>query len=265
MLSIMRELFDEISASNPLDPTKSARRFMKRPLRARFFKSAQVEEGDGMFRVTLDGRPIRTPAQRILSAPTHALAEHIAREWDAQRDQIDPAKMPLTRLANAIIDGVADSVPEVVAEVEKYLGCDLVLYRADGPQPLVRRQREAWDPVLAWAAEGLGARFSCASGMAFRAQPEEALHAVRTAIPSSPAVNDVWRLGALYSVTTLTGSALIALALAGGALSVAQAWAAAHVDEDWNMEQWGKDEIALALRADRFAEIQAAALVLESI
>jgi chaperone required for assembly of F1-ATPase len=265
MLSIMRELFDEISAANALDPMESARRFMRRPLRARFFKSAQVEESDGAFCVTLDGRPIRTPARRMLCAPTRALAEHIAEEWDAQRDQIDPAKMPLTRLANAIIDGIADSGPQIVAEVEKYLACDLVLYRADGPQPLVRRQREAWDPVLAWTAESLGARFTCTSGMAFRAQPEAALHAVHIAIPSSPAVNDVWRLGALYSVTALTGSALIALALAGGALSVAQAWAAAHVDEDWNMEHWGKDEIALALRADRFAEMQAAAVVLQNL
>ena len=244
---------------------ESARRFMRQPLRARFFKCAQVDEIDAAFRVTLDGRPIRTPAQRILSAPTHTLAEHIANEWDAQCDQIDPARMPLTRLANAIIDGVADSVSEVLAEVEKYLACDLVLYRADGPQPLVRRQREAWDPVLAWAAEKLGARFNCASGLAFRAQSDEALQAVRTAIPSSSAITDVWRLGALYSVTTLTGSALIALALTGRALSVAQAWAAAHVDEDWNMEQWGKDEIALARRADRFTEMQAAALVLQSI
>jgi chaperone required for assembly of F1-ATPase len=261
----MRELFDEIRAANPVDPVEAARRFTRQPSRARFFKSTEVEEREGAFSITLDGRPIKTPARRTLSAPTRELAEHIAQEWDAQRDVIDPATMPLTRLANAIIDGVAHALPEVVAEVEKYLGCDLVLYRADGPQPLVRRQSEAWDPVLAWAAESFGARFECASGMAFRAQPEEALRAIRTAIPASSTMNDIWRLGALYCVTTLTGSALIALALAAGALSVSQAWAAAHVDEDWNMEQWGKDEIALARRAERFAEMQAAALVLQSL
>ena len=261
----MRELFDEITAANPLDPLESARRSTRRPLRARFFKNAQVEEPDGGFRIALDSRPVRTPARRMLQAPTRALAEHIAREWNAQADAIDPARMPLTRLANAIIDGVADAAAEVAAEVEKYLACDLVLYRADAPQGLVLRQRAAWDPVVDWAAVTLGARFNCASGMAFRAQPEAALHAARGAIPRSGTPNNIWRLGAIHSITTLTGSALIALAVAHSALGVAQAWAAEHVDEDWNMEQWGRDEIALALRAERFAEMQAAALVLQSL
>jgi chaperone required for assembly of F1-ATPase len=265
MLGIMRELFDEIGAVNPLDPLESARRSMRQPLRARFFNNAQVEEKDGAFSVTLDGRPIRTPARRLLEAPTRALAKHIASEWEAQREFIDPRKMPLTRLANVIIDGVADALPAIRAEVEKYAGCDLVLYRAEAPQGLVIRQSAAWDPILDWAAASLGARFRSTSTMGFCAQPDEALHAAHAAIPAFTTVVDAWRLGAIYSITTLTGSALIALALAGGAVSPAQAWAAAHVDEDWNMEQWGADELALALRAERFAELRAAALVLQSL
>ena len=120
------------------------------------------------------------------------------------------------------------------------------------------RQAAAWDPRLAWARDTLGARFVQASALVFVEQPAPALAAARAAI-----AHDAWRLGALHAVTTLTGSALIALALARGALSVDQAWAAAHVDEDWNMELWGHDEIALAGRAARFAEMQAAVTVLE--
>jgi chaperone required for assembly of F1-ATPase len=58
---------------------------------------------------------------------------------------------------------------------------------------------------------------------------------------------------------------LIAFALAHGAIDVDAAWAAAHVDEDWNMELWGRDEVALERRAFRFAEMQAAATVLKLI
>jgi chaperone required for assembly of F1-ATPase len=265
MLSTMRELFDQIGAGDPLDPVQSARGSMRRSLRPRFFERAQVEESDGAFGITLDGHPIRTPAQRLLELPGRALAEHVASEWNAQRDVIDPAKMPLTRLANAIIDRAVDAGPALVADIEKYLACDLVLYRADTPQGLVIRQAAAWDPILEWAAAHLEARFRCRSGMSFRAQSEDGLRAARGAIPASAPTQDAWRLGGMHSITTLTGSALIALAVAGGALSPAQAWAAAHVDEDWNMEQWGSDELALALRADRFAEMQAAALVLQSL
>jgi chaperone required for assembly of F1-ATPase len=255
----MRDLFDGIFRDEPLDPTEVARRAMRPQLRRRFYERVEVEGGDGDYRITLDGRPVRTPGRRPLAAPTRALAQALAAEWEAQHDVIDPARMPLTRLANTIIDGVAATRAAVAADVERYLSCDLVFYRAGGPAGLVARQAEAWDPVLAWARETLGARFALAEGIVFVTQSEQALAAARAAIPSDP-----WRLGALHSVTTLTGSALIALALARGALSLEEAWSAAHVDEDWNLELWGRDELALERRAARFAEMQAAATVLRT-
>jgi chaperone required for assembly of F1-ATPase len=261
----MRDLFEDMFSNQPLDPTESARRAMRPQLRRRFYERAAVEEegADGEkheFRILLDGRPIRTPARRTLAAPTRALADAIAAEWEAQRDVIDPAKLPLTRLANSIIDGVADATAAVAAEVEKYLASDLLFYRAERPDGLVAREAAAWDPVLAWAREALGARFVTAQGMVHVPQPEQAMAAASAAIPRGP-----WPLGAVHAITTLTGSALIAIALARGALTIEQAWAAAHVDEDWNMDFWGRDEVALERRAARFAEMQAAATVLQAV
>ena len=184
----------------------------------------------------------------------------MAAEWEAQREQIDPAKMPLTRLANSIIDGVADAPAPVKAEIEKYLGSDLLFYRAENPQALRERQARLWDPILRWAKSKLGADFKTGEGVVHIVQPAAALQAASDAIPE-----DAWRLGVLHSTTTLTGSALIALALMRGELSVDDAWRAAHVDEDWNMEQWGRDEIALERRAYRLAEMQAAATVLQHL
>ena len=255
----MRDLFEDIFKNAPLDPVQAARRAVRPHLRRRFYQRAEVEDADGEFRIVLDGRPVKTPARRTLAAPTRALARALAAEWDAQRDVIDPAKMPLTRLANTIIDGVTDAPSAVADEVKRYLACDLVFYRAPGPAGLVAWQAEAWDPVLAWVRETLGARLVLAEGIAFVAQPAQSLAAASSAIPTDP-----WRLGAMHAVTTLTGSALIAIALARGALSVDAAWAAAHVDEDWNMKFWGRDALALERRAARFSDMQAAATVLEA-
>jgi chaperone required for assembly of F1-ATPase len=250
----MRDLLENMPAGNPIE---AARRGARPVLRRRFYDNAStvgVAEG---FAIELDGKGVRTPASRVLAAPTPALAQAIAAEWDAQRDVIDPAKMPLTRLANSIIDGVGDNAAAVAAEIARYLGSDLVYYRAGSPQGLVERQARHWDPIITWARDALGARFSLAEGVVHVAQPEKALAAATAAIPADP-----WRLGAVSTVTTLTGSALIALALLRGALTVDAAWQAAHVDEDWNMEQWGQDELALERRAFRFTEFQAAATVL---
>jgi chaperone required for assembly of F1-ATPase len=255
----MREILEEIFENQPFDPTEAARRAMRPNLRKRFYETAGVraEDGGNVHAIVLDNRPVRTPARRPLAVPSRALAEVLAAEWQAQHDIVDPAVMPLTRLANAIIDGVTDQSEAVAAEVANYLGSDLLFYRADTPAGLVARQAAAWDPVIAWARDELGARFVLAEGVMHVGQPDGALAAARTAIPSDP-----WRLGAVHSVTTLTGSALLALALAQGRLSAEEVWAAAHVDDDWNLEQWGRDEPALQRRAFRLTDMQAAAAVL---
>ena len=165
--------------------------------------------------------------------------------------------MPLTRIANSIIDGVAPTTAAVAEDLAKYLGSDLLCYRTDTPDGLVRWQTERWDPILDWARTTLGARFVLSAGIVFVTQPDSAITAARAAIPSDP-----WRLGAAHVVTTLTGSALIALALSAGRIDVDAAWAAANVDEDWNMYQWGRDEMALVARAARYADLQAAGIVL---
>jgi chaperone required for assembly of F1-ATPase len=246
--------------SLPDNPIEAARRTTRPALRSRFYrKAAAVAAAEG-FAVELDDKPVRTPARRVLAAPTLALAEAIVAEWEAQREVVNPARMPLTRLANAIIDGVVEKSAPVAAEIEKYLASDLLFYRADRPRELAERQARLWDPVLAWVHQTFGAQFKVGQGVVHIAQSEAALEAARAAMP-----RESWRLGATNAVTTLTGSALIALALARGFLSVDDAWHAANVDEDWNLEEWGRDELVLERRESRFGEFKAATMVLSSI
>ena len=264
----MRDIFTEIFENQPADPMESARRGARPELRKRFYERAHIAEraGEGGYPVLLDGKPVKTPARRALAAPTQPLAELLANEWNAQQLVIEPGRMPLTRLANAVIDAIAERGPEVSEEVAKYLGSDLLFYRAATPPGLVALQAQHWDPVLAWAHDALGARFVLVEGVVYAEQPKEALEAARAAIPADPNnVKDIWRLGAVASVTTLTGSALLALALAHNHIDADAAWAAAHVDEDWQMQHWGRDEVAIARRDYRFAEMQAAAAVLKHV
>jgi chaperone required for assembly of F1-ATPase len=252
----MRDILEDIFGDEPPDPRQVARASLRPQTRERFYKSAAAAE-TAPFAVLLDGRPVKTPARNALAAPTQPLAQAIAAEWDAQGERIDPAGMPLTRIANSIIDGVVPAPDPVAEDLAKYLGSDLLCYRAGSPDGLVGRQTEHWDPILDWARTALGARFVLSEGIVFVTQPDNAIVAARAAIPVDP-----WRLGAAHVVTTLTGSALIALALAAGRIDVDAAWAASNVDEDWNMHLWGCDEMALVARAARFADLQAAGTVL---
>ena len=251
----MRDLFTEIFENQPLDPIEAARKGARPNLRKRFYKRAHVDKGGA---VLLDGKSVRTPARRILAAPTQALAEQLAAEWDAQTDVINPARMPLTRLANAVIDAVSEAPQPVADEIARYLASDLLFYRAEAPAGFVDQQSRGWDPVLNWAYEAFGARFVMAQGIVHVTQPRDAVAAMQAAIPMDP-----WALGAMSTVTTLTGSALLAIALARGAVDPEAAWAAAHVDEDWQMSQWGRDELALERRAYRRSEFDAAVTMLK--
>lgn len=236
-------------------PMGAAQRLAKQELRKRFYDAVDVALESYEFVIVLDGKPARTPARRALSVPAPLLAEAIAAEWRAQDEYIDPAKMPLTRLVNSALDGVVREADAVRREIQRYAGSDLLCYRADGPAPLVARQAAAWDPILAWAADNLGARFTVASGITHVAQPTAALAHLSAALAQVSPL----KLAALHAMTTLTGSALLALAVAKSRLSAEAAWAAAHVDEDWNIEQWGPDAEAMDRRSRRWAEMDAAA------
>jgi chaperone required for assembly of F1-ATPase len=258
----MRELFDEAAGQSPLDPQEAVRRTMRTPKRKRFYAAADVavaEAGSG-FAVTLDGRPIRTPSGKQVAAPSRAIAEAIAAEWNAQGETIDPLTMPLTRFANSVAEGVADRADLVADDVAKYLGTDLLFYRAGHPEALVEREARHWDPILFWAADTLGAHFILAEGIVHVAQPDAAIRAARAAFPADP-----WSVAALHVVTTLTGSALLALALTHGVRDPDAIWAAAHVDEDWNIEKWGIDEEVAVRRAARQVDFRAAVHILKAL
>jgi chaperone required for assembly of F1-ATPase len=256
----MRELFDEPFGKSLLDPEEAVRRTTRGPRRKRFHAKAGVAEVAGGFAVTLDDRPIRTPSGRQLVAPVKAIAEAIAAEWDAQTEFIDPLTMPMTRFANSVVEAVAGRVDAVAEDVAKYFGSDLLFYRAGHPEALVAREAALWDPLLFWAADALGAHFILAEGIVHVRQHDSAIAAARAALPTDP-----WSIAALHVVTTLTGSALLALALLRGVIDQDQVWAAAHVDEDWNIEKWGIDEEVAARRAARLIDFRAAAGILATL
>lgn len=253
----------EPDAGAPIDPVALARRDQQKALPRRFYDAATTEERDGAFVLLLDGRPAKTPAKNPLAVPSRAAGEALAAEWARQVEIIDPADMPLTRIVNSAIDGVAQDVAATGAEVVKYAGSDLVCYRAGEPAALVAAQSSAWDPYLAFAQKELGANFLCAEGVMFVDQPEPARDALQKAVDRllEPGPSAPFRAASLHVMTTLTGSALIALAVALDVVDPQAAWAAAHVDEDFQMELWGPDDEALLRKARRWREMEAAALL----
>ncbi|MFO1124694.1 MAG: ATP12 family protein [Methylocystis sp.] len=244
------------------DPVKAARD-PARALPKRFYKEAVAAPTEGGYGIFLDGRRVNTPAKRPQVAPSRELAEALASEWAGQGETIDPATMPLTKLVNTALDGVEAQMAEVEAEVANYAASDLVCYRAGEPESLAAAQSAAWDPLVAFARDRLGAKLALAEGVMFVEQPQAALgafgRALRAYIGEGPGAP--FRLAALHVMTTLTGSAVIALAVALGELDPARAWDAANVDEDWQMRAWGADAEAMARRAARYRELEAAATV----
>ncbi|QRM31905.1 ATPase [Microvirga sp. VF16] len=237
---------------------RAAQAGMKPTLPKRFYKDADVEERDGQFLLTLDGRTAKTPGKQTLAVPSRGLAEALAAEWQGQGDEIDPSTMPITRIVNSAIDGVTPRQAEVVDDLVRYAGSDLVYYRAGEPERLAKAQDEAWRPVLDWAKDAHGARFTLGEGVMHVTQPEEAIAAIRRAIEQN---RSPFALAALHVMTTLSGSVLIALAHAAQQMDADQAWAAAHVDELYQEGVWGEDHEAMERRRRREADFKAASKV----
>jgi chaperone required for assembly of F1-ATPase len=224
----------------------------------RFYDQVAIKDEGGGVSVLLDGRPVRTPGKSPFLLPNAVLAEAVAEEWRGQCSRIDPATMPLTRLANSVIDGVKGAEGAVVDDILNYARSDLLCYRADGPKGLVALQTGHWDPILVWAKQDLGAPMRLAGGVMHVEQQPASLNAIKQHLETF----DSWRLAALHVMTGLKGSALLALAVALKRLTPEEAWDAAHVDEDWQIGQWGEDDEAKERRANRHRDFAATARML---
>lgn len=221
----------------------------------RFYTDVAIVPADEGLSIALDGRPVRTPARALLALPSQALAEAVAEEWLAQGEQIDPAAMPMTGLANAAIDHVATNRADFAAGIARYAQSDLLCYRADGPEALVARQAAAWEPLLDWARSRYDVAFAVTQGILPVAQPDETLERLGAAV----AVLDPFTLAGLSALVTLSGSLVCGLAIVEGAHDPAAIWQAAEIDEAWQVEQWGEDAEAAARSAGRAAEFETAA------
>jgi chaperone required for assembly of F1-ATPase len=220
----------------------------------RFYKNASVTSVENGWGILLDGRPLRSPAKRPFVLPTEALAAAIAEEWQAQGENVEPRTMPLMQLAATAIDRLADERAGLVADTAGYGGSDLVCYRAETPPALVHRQTEAWQPLVAWAAERYDVALNVTTGIVAVEQPPHALATFRRVLEAC----DLFALTALAAMTGSAGSLVIALALAEGRLSVDEAADAAFLDELFQAEKWGSDPEAERRRAAIRADLTAA-------
>jgi chaperone required for assembly of F1-ATPase len=216
----------------------------------RFYRTVTVAAGN---RILLDGRPVKTPGRADLAAPTQGLAEAIADEWRGQSEEIDPRGMAMTGLANAAIDRIGPEREAFARGLAGYGESDLTCYRAEGPAPLVARQAERWDPILAWAGKRYDVAFEIAAGVMHKRQPEVTVERLRQAVLA----RDAFALAGLSHLVTVSGSLLIALALADGAIDLESAWQAATLDEAWQIETWGSDAEAEKALAARRADFEA--------
>jgi chaperone required for assembly of F1-ATPase len=215
----------------------------------RFYKDVTVGESEGGFHILLDGKPVKTPARNTLLLPTPALAQAIAAEWAGQGDEIVATAMPLLRLANTVIDGVAINRADVIDAILRFGENDLLCYRAQQPPELAQRQAHGWDPLLDWARQRLGARLTVAEGVGHVDQSLEALAALREALSGY----DAFTLAGLHVIASITGSLVLALAVTEGAASGAEAFHLSRIDEIHQAEKWGEDAEA-AKRAAALAQ-----------
>jgi chaperone required for assembly of F1-ATPase len=261
----MRDMLFDAEAAAAKSPESAAQQHMRPVLPKRFYKSVDVSadsENPNTWLILLDGKKVKTPAKSFLNLPNEPSARLIAAEWEAQVEKIDPAKMPMTRLANTAIDGIASDPQAVLEDMVRFASSDLLYYRASHPEKLVNAQQEKWDSILDKLTAETGARFETTEGIIHVPQSKEALalFSARLTKHSSPL-----QLACLHTITSLTGSALIAFSLAEKFIDLDEAWAAAHVDEDHNNALWGEDFEAAKRREARLSEMSASHMLFEAL
>ncbi len=228
----------------------------------RFWDHAEVVATPAGHTILLDGKTVRLPGGAALHVGPAALARAIAAEWQAaggaKGGEMSFADTPLTRIAGTAQERIAPDPWPTIDAIARYGESDLLCFRAEAPESLVRRQEESWQPWLEWAAEAHGARLRVGIGVTPLRQHRDAIAVLREAVAGFDSLG----LAALGLAVPATGSLVLGLALAAGRLDAAAAHTLGALDEIYQAELWGEDAAAAARRQAIAAEIALAARVL---
>ncbi|MCS6761150.1 MAG: ATPase [Candidatus Devosia symbiotica] len=257
----MRDQLEDIQKH--LDDGYSRAQHLNRvELPKRFYRDVAAEPVEGGFMVTLDGRQVRTPGLKVpVTVPAEPIAAAMAAEWAAQGEFINPGTMPTVRLINSAVESGEANISAFRDEIIKFASGDLLLYRAESPQPLVAAQEQHWDRALVGIARHFGVSFQPTFAIQHQPQPQATLDRLAAALEPEHLIT----LTAMVSMIGLTGSGLLTLGYWHKVLLAEDVWVAAHVDEDYQITQWGEDEEAIARQAMRRVEFDTAVAVLEAM
>lgn len=229
----------------------------------RFWDFATAERAGDDYAILLDGRPVHLPGGTSLRLKHARLAHAVAAEWQVagggKGGEMSFADTPLTRLAGTAQQRIAPDPWPTVDAIARYGESDLLCYRAETPEALVRRQAEAWQPWLDWVERCHGAPLRITSGIVAVRQHRDSIAALRAAVASL----DVWALAALGVAVPALGSLVLGLALAKGRIDAAAAHALGALDELFQVEQWGEDAEAAARRRTVADDIALAARMID--
>ena len=259
----MRDFLKELDDSRiGLDPNKTAQTSMKQKMPKRFYKAVSIEQRENGFHVLLDGKTIKTPARNVLAVPIARHADLLAMEFAAQQEVINPTLMPVLRITNSAIDGVADQMDAVFDDMAQYFGSDLLCYRVDAPDKLVVLQNGHWQPITDWATRAFDAPLKLAAGINYVEQHPKSLSNLRDRMRQM--ISDPFTMASAHVITTASGSAILASAYLHEHLDIDAVWHAATLDEQFSESQWGVDAEAVRMRAYKEADLRAAASIIST-
>ena len=259
----MRDLLNELGSETGIesnDPMQKAARNLQPKRIKRFYNSVSITQETNGYCVRLDDIPIRSPRKKIIECTNLEIATGLQEEWTQQKEYMDPITMPKTRILNAAIDGVEENFDAVIDTIGSYASSDLICYRASDPEKLVLRQQQTWDPILDWLNQTYGIVFKVTTGVLPIEQLNDSIQKVKDLLRNYSSV----QLAAFYTITTLGGSVILALALEKKAFNPESIWQAINIDEDWNIEHWGQDTEAFRTRKTKQLDFNAATQILYS-
>lgn len=228
----------------------------------RFYNDVEVNEEAGNYIIRLDGKQVKTPAGYDLALPSAAAAGLVEREFSAQKQDINPMTMPITRIVNTVIDGIKADPQPILEDILRMLSHDALFYRACAPVALALKQAQCWDSLLDEIAQLTGAEFETTVELSYVAQPAVSIKLISGFLRqfTSP-----FAIGSLHVMASLLSSVLLALLLATKKITLLQAWQAANIEENWTNEKWGSDELASQARDENYKQLEASYALLQAL
>mgnify|MGYP001206920576 FL=1 len=199
-----------------------------------------VQGKKGKYLLNINNKSLKTPDGNIIELPSIKLAKILLKDYESSFKSKPLNIVRPIKITNTAIDKIKPNNIFYINEITDNLNNDMICYFANSPVELVDLQNKDWLPLINYMKSSYNIELIYTSKLFSINQKPDSLLKLKNILNEI----NIFKLSAIYTLSQITKSIIISLALVNNKISAKKAFENSNLEELYQISKWGKDEEA---------------------